>query len=160
MQVAVLLKNTLQATAEMLKSTSASIVSLVLDDGLLFLQAYQVLKHGGVNEDNIIVMVQDDLAGNYMNPHPGKVFNKPNGPDVYEGVTLVRNHLWSGAILDCTCTPRLMHALTICNQACLMHVQDYTGEAVNARNFLQILAGKKVGGHSLGTYVPSRSCAH
>jgi hypothetical protein len=43
-----------------------------------------------VSEDNIIVMVQDDLANNYMNPHPGKVYNKPNGPDVYEGVPLVR----------------------------------------------------------------------
>ncbi|CAL8462896.1 g2430 [Coccomyxa elongata] len=72
------------------------------------LHAYQVLKHGGVKEENIIVMVQDDIAHNYMNPHPGKVFNKPNGPNVYEGVPL-----------------------------------DYTGEAVNARNFLQVLAGKK-----------------
>ena len=35
-------------------------------------------------------MVQDDLAHNYMNPHPGKVFNRPHGPDVYKGVPLVR----------------------------------------------------------------------
>ena len=35
-------------------------------------------------------MMQDDIAHNYMNPHPGKVFNKPNGPDVYKGVPLVR----------------------------------------------------------------------
>lgn len=55
------------------------------------LQAYQVLKHGGVKEENIIVMVQDDIAHNYMNPHPGKVFNKPNGPNVYEDVPLVRS---------------------------------------------------------------------
>ncbi|KAK9907315.1 hypothetical protein WJX75_001305 [Coccomyxa subellipsoidea] len=72
------------------------------------LHAYQILKRGGVKEENIIVMMQDDIAHNYMNPHPGKVFNKPNGPDVYKGVPL-----------------------------------DYTGEAVNARNFLQVLAGKK-----------------
>ena len=56
------------------------------------LQAYQVLKRGGVKEENIIVMVQDDIAHNYMNPHPGKVFNKPNGPNVYEDVPLVRSH--------------------------------------------------------------------
>lgn len=53
-------------------------------------QAYQILKHGGVPEENIITMVQDDLANNYMNPHPGKVFNRPHGPDVYKGVPLVR----------------------------------------------------------------------
>lgn len=56
------------------------------------LQAYQVLKRGGVKEENIIVMMQDDIAHNYMNPHPGKVYNKPNGQDVYEGVPLVCPH--------------------------------------------------------------------
>ena len=34
-------------------------------------------------------MVQDDLAKNFMNPHPGKIYNRPGGPDVYEDVELV-----------------------------------------------------------------------
>ncbi|KAK9790770.1 hypothetical protein WJX73_004252 [Symbiochloris irregularis] len=50
--------------------------------------AYQVLSHGGLDDDHIVVMMADDLASNYMNPHPGKVFNKPGGHDVYKGVPL------------------------------------------------------------------------
>ncbi|CAL5223295.1 g5786 [Coccomyxa viridis] len=72
------------------------------------LHAYQILRHGGVPEENIITMVQDDLAKNFMNPHPGKIYNKPGGPNVYKDVTL-----------------------------------DYTGAAVTAQTFLQVLAGKK-----------------
>ncbi len=40
-------------------------------------------------QENIITMVQDDLAKNFMNPHPGKIYNKPGGPNVYKDVTLV-----------------------------------------------------------------------
>ena len=36
-------------------------------------------------------MVQDDLANNFMNPHPGKLYNKPGGPNVYKDVKLVSN---------------------------------------------------------------------
>lgn len=88
-------------------------------------------------------MMQDDIAHNYMNPHPGKVFNKPNGPDVYKGVPLVRplgiSHNSSFFVDNNEEIFRpgieiLIHAAP----------QDYTGEAVNARNFLQVLAGKKV----------------
>ncbi|KAK9806827.1 hypothetical protein WJX72_004028 [[Myrmecia] bisecta] len=50
--------------------------------------AYQILKQGGLNDDNIIVMMEDDIANNAMNPHPGKIFNRPGGPDVYKGVPL------------------------------------------------------------------------
>lgn len=53
------------------------------------MQAYQVLKNGGLEDDHIVVMMSDDLANNIMNPHPGKLFNRPYGPDVYEGVPLV-----------------------------------------------------------------------
>ena len=56
---------------------------------MLPLQAYQVLHHGGIKDDNIVVMMADDIAGNYQNPHPGKIFNSPGGPDVYEGVPVV-----------------------------------------------------------------------
>ena len=51
-----------------------------------------VLMPGGEPQENIITMVQDDLAKNFMNPHPGKIYNKPGGPNVYEDVTLVGYH--------------------------------------------------------------------
>jgi hypothetical protein len=110
-------------------------------------QAYQVLRHGGIKEENIVVMVrpcgpaapcasvarcafshllsvrrffclllewgglearyasvpdlasasaaqvQDDLVDNPFNPHPGKIFNRPGGPDVAAGVKPVRSSL-------------------------------------------------------------------
>ena len=40
-------------------------------------------------QENIITMVQDDLANNFMNPHPGRLYNKPGGPNVYKDVKLV-----------------------------------------------------------------------
>jgi glycosylphosphatidylinositol transamidase (GPIT) subunit GPI8 len=39
----------------------------------------------GVNPDNIITMMHDDVAYSAKNPYPGKLFNRPNGNDVYEG---------------------------------------------------------------------------
>lgn len=51
----------------------------------------------------------DDVANDISNPHKGKLFNRPGGPDVYAGM------------------PR-----------------DYTGNAVNADVFLQVLLGGKV----------------
>jgi legumain len=30
----------------------------------------------------------DDIAEDSHNSNPGKIFNKPNGPDVYEGVKI------------------------------------------------------------------------
>lgn len=51
--------------------------------------AYQVLRRGGLKEENIIVFMYDDIAFNPLNPRPGVIINKPNGPDVYEGVPKV-----------------------------------------------------------------------
>ncbi|KAG0554538.1 hypothetical protein KC19_12G098600 [Ceratodon purpureus] len=48
--------------------------------------AYQILKRGGLKDENIVVFMYDDIANNDENPYPGKIFNKPNGPDVYHGV--------------------------------------------------------------------------
>ena len=31
-------------------------------------------------------MMYDDIANSKENPYPGKIFNRPNGPDVYAGV--------------------------------------------------------------------------
>ncbi|XP_053212327.1 legumain-like [Panonychus citri] len=48
--------------------------------------AYHVLRNHGVPAENIIVFMYDDIANNRENPFPGKIYNIPNGPDVYEGV--------------------------------------------------------------------------
>jgi glycosylphosphatidylinositol transamidase (GPIT) subunit GPI8 len=49
----------------------------------------QVLKDGGLRDENIIVMMYDDIAFNARNPSPGHIYNRPNGPDVYAGVPKV-----------------------------------------------------------------------
>ncbi|CAJ1785667.1 unnamed protein product [Sphenostylis stenocarpa] len=48
--------------------------------------AYQVLKKGGLKDENIIVFMYDDIANHTQNPRRGIIINKPNGPDVYKGV--------------------------------------------------------------------------
>jgi legumain len=48
--------------------------------------AYQILKRGGLKDENIIVFMYDDIAQNSENPYKGKIINKPGGPNVYEGV--------------------------------------------------------------------------
>ncbi|XP_076056955.1 legumain-like [Oratosquilla oratoria] len=48
--------------------------------------AYQILHKHGIPDENIIVMMADDIAHNSENPHPGVIINRPNGPNVYEGV--------------------------------------------------------------------------
>jgi legumain len=47
--------------------------------------AYQIAKKNGIPESQIILLAYDDIANNRENPFPGKMFNKPNGPDVYAG---------------------------------------------------------------------------
>ena len=47
--------------------------------------AYQIMKNNGIPEENIIVFAYDDIASNTQNPFKGKIFNKPNGSDVYAG---------------------------------------------------------------------------
>ncbi|KAL6105211.1 lgmn [Pungitius sinensis] len=48
--------------------------------------AYQIVHKNGIPEEQIVVMMFDDLASNENNPTPGKLINRPNGTDVYEGV--------------------------------------------------------------------------
>lgn len=48
--------------------------------------AYQILHKNGIPDERIVVMMYDDIATNSENPKKGKIFNKPNGPDVYGGV--------------------------------------------------------------------------
>ncbi|KAH9626253.1 hypothetical protein KSS87_017210 [Heliosperma pusillum] len=48
--------------------------------------AYQILKRGGINDENIVVFMYDDIAYNEENPRKGIIINNPNGGDVYKGV--------------------------------------------------------------------------
>uniref|UniRef100_A0A0D6QY07 Legumain prodomain domain-containing protein n=1 Tax=Araucaria cunninghamii TaxID=56994 RepID=A0A0D6QY07_ARACU len=48
--------------------------------------AYQILKRGGLRDENIVVFMYDDIANNLANPRPGIIINKPDGQDVYAGV--------------------------------------------------------------------------
>ncbi|KAM7256399.1 hypothetical protein ACFE04_012140 [Oxalis oulophora] len=48
--------------------------------------AYQLLKKGGLKDENIVVFMYDDIANNEENPRPGVIINSPDGPDVYQGV--------------------------------------------------------------------------
>ncbi|KAI3915314.1 hypothetical protein MKX01_035573 [Papaver californicum] len=48
--------------------------------------AYQVLKKGGLKDENIIVFMYDDIAFSEDNPRPGVIINHPRGEDVYYGV--------------------------------------------------------------------------
>ncbi|EMS64061.1 Vacuolar-processing enzyme [Triticum urartu] len=48
--------------------------------------AYQILKKGGLKDENIIVFMYDDIAHNLENPRPGVIINHPQGGDVYAGV--------------------------------------------------------------------------
>ncbi|GAB4857040.1 hypothetical protein Ancab_014951 [Ancistrocladus abbreviatus] len=48
--------------------------------------AYQILKRGGLKEENIVVFMYDDIATNFLNPRHGVIINHPQGADVYAGV--------------------------------------------------------------------------
>merc|ERR1711953_334199 len=48
--------------------------------------SYQVVHKHGIPDERIIVMMYDDIALNKENPKKGKIFNRPNGTDVYHGV--------------------------------------------------------------------------
>ncbi|KAE8658077.1 Vacuolar-processing enzyme [Hibiscus syriacus] len=48
--------------------------------------AYQLLRNGGLKDENIVVFMYDDIAFNVENPRPGVIINNPQGSDVYKGV--------------------------------------------------------------------------
>jgi legumain len=47
--------------------------------------AYHSLVAGGIPAENIILFSFDDVAGSSQNPAKGKLYNQPNGQDVYAG---------------------------------------------------------------------------
>lgn len=50
--------------------------------------AYQTLIKKGFEPANIVVLMYNDVADNKKNPFKGKLFNKPNGEDVYAGCVI------------------------------------------------------------------------
>jgi len=52
------------------------------------LQAYQLLKAEGLNDDNIILILADDLAQSTSNPVPGTVRNTLDGENLYHNVEI------------------------------------------------------------------------
>ena len=52
------------------------------------LHVYQSLLKRGFSKEHIILFAYDDIAYSPRNPFPGQVFNRPDGPDVYEGVSI------------------------------------------------------------------------
>ncbi|KAL8166510.1 hypothetical protein V2J09_008009 [Rumex salicifolius] len=48
--------------------------------------AYQILKRGGLKDENIVVFMYDDIANHDENPRKGVIINSPHGEDVYNGV--------------------------------------------------------------------------
>ncbi|KAK9141956.1 hypothetical protein Syun_011356 [Stephania yunnanensis] len=48
--------------------------------------AYQILKSGGLKDENIVVFMYDDIAFNEYNPVQGSIINNPHGENVYHGV--------------------------------------------------------------------------
>ncbi|GJZ80555.1 peptidase C13, legumain [Tanacetum coccineum] len=48
--------------------------------------AYQILKSGGLKDENIVVFMYDDIAYDEENPRKGIIINSPDGDDVYHGV--------------------------------------------------------------------------
>uniref|UniRef100_A0A0K0DY32 legumain n=1 Tax=Strongyloides stercoralis TaxID=6248 RepID=A0A0K0DY32_STRER len=53
--------------------------------------SYHVLKKHGISKKNIITMMYDDIAYNKLNPYPGKIFNTPQGYNVYEELKIDYN---------------------------------------------------------------------
>lgn len=51
--------------------------------------AYQLLRKGGLKEENIVVFMYDDIASHPLNPRPGIIINHPQGDDIYAGVPKV-----------------------------------------------------------------------
>lgn len=50
--------------------------------------AFHIMKRNGIDPSHIIVMAYDDIANNRRNPLKGRIFNRPNGEDVYGGVQI------------------------------------------------------------------------
>uniref|UniRef100_A0A0A9D2J0 Uncharacterized protein n=1 Tax=Arundo donax TaxID=35708 RepID=A0A0A9D2J0_ARUDO len=70
------------------KMECKAMIACLRDSGVLvaWCHAYQILQKGGVEEENIVVFMYDDIAHNILNPRPGVIINHPKGENVYTGV--------------------------------------------------------------------------
>jgi len=50
--------------------------------------SYHILVKNGINKNNIVVMMFDDIAYNRRNPVQGNIINVPHGPNLYEGLQI------------------------------------------------------------------------
>ncbi|RRT71782.1 hypothetical protein B296_00023313 [Ensete ventricosum] len=120
--------------------------------------AYQLLRRGGLREENIVVMMHDDIAHNPLNPRQGVIINHPQGQDVYAGVPKVHAHQWDSSVfvilnlsldsrelVDFLVRPSLLcrgrnGQRTLGLSRCL---QDYTKEQVTTKNLYAVLLGDR-----------------
>ena len=49
---------------------------------------YHTLIKRGFSKEHIILFAFDDVAYDQKNPFPGEIYNRPDGPNVYEGVVI------------------------------------------------------------------------
>ncbi|OIT37385.1 vacuolar-processing enzyme beta-isozyme, partial [Nicotiana attenuata] len=62
--------------------------------------AYQILKRGGLKDENIVVFMYDDIAKSELNPRPGVIINHPNGSDDYTGEHVTAANLYAVLLGD------------------------------------------------------------
>ncbi|GJU59723.1 retrotransposon protein, putative, ty1-copia subclass [Tanacetum coccineum] len=62
--------------------------------------AYQLLKTGGLKEENIIVFMYDDIAHHPNNPRPGTLINHPQGRDDYNGIHVTPSNVYAVLLGD------------------------------------------------------------
>jgi legumain len=75
--------------------------------------AYQLLKKGGLKDENIVVFMYDDIATSPLNPRPGVIINHPQGEDVYAGVpkvfpfclSLINHSIFFSSLIGSRITP-------------------------------------------------------
>ena len=100
--------------------------------------AYQLLRKGGLKEENIIVFMYDDIAYNSENPRRGVIINSPQGEDVYKGVPKVfffKKKKSLGSYVDMNFVES--------SHVVVLFWQDYTGEDVTVGNFFAAILGNK-----------------
>lgn len=96
--------------------------------------AYQVLKSGGLKDENIIVMMYDDIAYNEENPWPGFISNKPDGPNVYLGVPKVSISIssWNGSFAAFARCNRQQSSKEKIFSFCLLHLPAAGSRSVSS----------------------------
>ncbi|CAO2823711.1 unnamed protein product [Amaranthus hypochondriacus] len=128
--------------------------------------AYQILKRGGLSDENIIVFMYDDIAYDQQNPRQGTIINNPNGQDVYQGVpkdytgeNLTANNLLNAILGDQTAitggTEKVVNSGP--NDRIFIYYADHggpgilsmpNGDDIYAQDFISTLEKK----YQMGTY--------